>query len=328
MENRFNLLKSIRDIVEQRQMSDETITMNEAGIAEFKKSNLDYRGQIQIPMEFRADITAGGATAGAETIVEDKWSLMGALRNNSVLVKAGALYVGGLKGDVSIPVYAGSNVAWKTEVAAAADGAGAFSEITMSAKRLTGYIDVSKSFLNQDSVQAEQMLMQDLYNAIIEKLEATILGNASGNTAQPAGLLYGAAYTSTGTTTFAKAVAFESALEAGNALGGKLAYIVHPTTKGVLKTTPKATNAAVMVMEGNEVNGYPCHATAAIPTVGSGKGVIFGNFNDLVIASWSGVDILVDPYSQATNGKVRIVVNAYFDAKPRRATSFKFGWLN
>ena len=52
------------------------------------------------------------------------------------------------------------------------------------------------------------------------------------------------------------------------------------------------------------------------------------DFNDLVIGSWSGVDILVDPYSQSINGKVRIVVSAYFDAKPRRATSFKYGYMN
>lgn len=331
MENRFNILKSIRDIVEGRAMTEETIAMNEVGIAEFKKSNLDYRGQIVLPMEIRADILASTANAGQETIVEDKWSLMTALRNNSVLVKAGALYVGGLKGDVSIPVYAGSNVAWKTEVAAAADGGGAFSEITLTAKRLTGYIDISKSFLNQDSVQAEQLLMADLNNAIIEKLEATILGTGAADASTPAGIFNAPTYTSTatGATTFAKVVALESALEAGNSLTGKLAYIVHPTTKGIWKTTAKATNAAIMVQEGTEANGYPVLATAAMPTVNTSyKGVVFGNFNDLVIGSWSGVDILVDPYSQSIYGKVRIVVSAYFDAKPRRTTSFKYGYMS
>ena len=33
-------------------------------------------------------------------------------------------------------------------------------------------------------------------------------------------------------------------------------------------------------------------------------------------------DLTVDPYTQAANGKVRLVINAYFDAKPRRAASF------
>ncbi len=71
-------------------------------------------------------------------------------------------------------------------------------------------------------------------------------------------------------------------------------------------------------MEGNEVNGYPVLCTSAV----AGKGVIFGNFADLVIGQWGGIDLTVDPYTQAANGKVRLVINAYFDAKPRRAEAF------
>lgn len=33
-------------------------------------------------------------------------------------------------------------------------------------------------------------------------------------------------------------------------------------------------------------------------------------------------DLTVDPYTQAASGKVRLVINAYFDAKPRRADAF------
>jgi len=33
-------------------------------------------------------------------------------------------------------------------------------------------------------------------------------------------------------------------------------------------------------------------------------------------------DLVVDPYTQASCGKIRIVVNAYFDGKPRRNDSF------
>ena len=46
----------------------------------------------------------------------------------------------GLIGNVSIPVYSGSNVGWAGEVAAATDGAGKFSEVNLEPKRLTAYI--------------------------------------------------------------------------------------------------------------------------------------------------------------------------------------------
>ena len=43
--------------------------------------------------------------------------------------QAGATYLTGLVGNISIPAYTGSNVGWSGEVAAAANGAGDWSEI-------------------------------------------------------------------------------------------------------------------------------------------------------------------------------------------------------
>ena len=71
-------------------------------------------------------------------------------------------------------------------------------------------------------------------------------------------------------------------------------------------------------MEGNEIDGISTLVTNGMTS----KGLILGNFNDLVIGQWGGIDLTVDPYTQAANGKIRLVVNAYFDAKPQRADSF------
>ena len=116
-----------------------------------RKSGQAFTGDIQLPVELRA-ITAGTATAGQEVVAEDKIGLIEPLRESLVLVKAGATFLTGLVGDVSIPVYTGSNATWKGETAAADNGQGTFSEVTLSPKRLTTFIDISKQFLNQDSV--------------------------------------------------------------------------------------------------------------------------------------------------------------------------------
>lgn len=71
-------------------------------------------------------------------------------------------------------------------------------------------------------------------------------------------------------------------------------------------------------MDGTEVDGVTSLVTSAMPD----KGVIYGNFADYVIGQWGGIDLTVDPYTQAASGKVRLVINAYFDAKPRRTESF------
>ena len=229
------------------------------------------------------------------------------------MVKAGANYMTGLVGNISIPAYSGSNVGWAGEIAAASDGAGTFSEVTLEPKRITAYLDVSKQFLLQDSVSAEALLKNDIVKAISNKLEATILGDAAGSTTQPEGIFNGASEIAD--TSYTTMVGLIQTLEEAN-VNGEIKYIVSPAIKAKLKTTSKDSGSGLFVMENGEVDGIPVLSTSAC------KGIVVGNFEDYVIGQWGGIDLTVDPYSQATNGKVRLVVNAYFDAKPRRAEAF------
>ena len=225
----------------------------------------------------------------------------------------------GLVGNISIPAYSGSQVTWEGEIAEAKDGAGTFTEVKLEPHRLTAYIDLSKQFLIQDSVSAEEMLKRDIVNAIANKLEATILGDGSelgADANAPEGLLKGVTADSEAID-YEGIVAMETELEEAN-VRGDIKFVVSPSAKAALKTTKLDAGSGKFVMEGNEVNGYPVLCTSAV----NGKGVIYGNFNDFVIGQWGGIDLTVDPYTQAANGKVRLVINAYFDAKPRRAEAF------
>ena len=280
-----------------------------------RKAGQSYSGQIVLPIESR-NIQATVEGAGQENVAEDKLGILEPLRTKLVLVNAGASYMTGLVGNVSIPVYSGSNVGWAGEVDAATNGAGTFTEVALEPKRLTAYIDVSKQFLIQDSNSAEEMLKRDIVAAISNKLEATILGTEAGSTTKPAGMLNGVSPESDAIT-YEDIVNMEATLEGAN-VSGEIKYIVSPTAKATLKTTKIDAGSGKFAMEGNEMNGYPVLCTSAV----SGKGVIMGNFNDLVIGQWGGIDLTVDPYTQAANGKVRLVINAYFDAKPRRAEAF------
>lgn len=312
---KFSLLKAINDVANNRQLDERAQEVVSNGIAEMRKAGQSFTGQIVLPMEMRSDIQATVATAGKENVAEDKLGILEPLRANLVLVNAGASYMTGLIGDVSIPVYSGSNVGWAGEVSTASDGAGTFSEVTLSPKRLTAYIDVSKQFLIQDSNSAEEMLKRDIVAAISNKLEATILGSEAGSNTQPAGLFNGVVADSA-TVTYKDIVNMEAELEDANVMGN-IKFIVSPSAKADLKTTEKG-NTDNFLMEGNELNGYPVMCTSAV----TGKGVIMANWSDLVIGQWGGIDLVVDPYTQAANGKVRLVINAYFDAKPRRAEAF------
>lgn len=313
---KFSLLKAINDIANNRQLDERALEVVNQGVAEMRKAGQNYSGQIQLPLEERATVQATVEGAGQETVAEDLLNILEPLRAKLVLAQAGASYMSGLVGNISIPAYSGSQVTWEGEVADAKDGAGTFTEVKLEPKRLTAYIDLSKQFLIQDSVSAEEMLKRDIVNAIANKLEATILGAEAGTATMPAGMLNGVS-AETEAIDYAGIVAMETELEEAN-VRGDIKFIVSPSAKAALKTTKLDAGSGKFAMEGNEVNGYPVLCTSAV----AGKGVIYGNFNDLVIGQWGGIDLTVDPYTQAANGKVRLVINAYFDAKPRRAESF------
>lgn len=314
MEN-FSLIKAVRAVANNQQLDERSQEVVNAGIEEMRKSGQSFAGQIVLPVEERADVQATVATAGKEAVAEDKLNILEPLRANLVMAKAGAKFMTGLVGNVSIPTYSGSTCGWEGEVDPAKDGAGTFGDVKLSPKRLTAYIDVSKQFLIQDSASAEALLRSDIVKAISNKLEETILGSAAGSTTKPAGIFNGA---SAAQLDFAGTVAMEEALENAN-VNGNYSYIINPTIKATLRTTSKDSGSGKFVMENGEINGVPTYVTSA------SAGIVVGDFSDYVIAQWGGIDLTIDPYTQAANGKIRIVVNAYFDAKPVRAAAFVAG---
>lgn len=314
MEN-FSLIKAIRSVANNQPLDEKAQEVVNAGITEMRKSGQSYAGQIVIPTEFRADVQATVATQGAEAVAEDKTNILAPIYQNLVMAKAGAKFMTGLVGNVSVPTYSGATVGWKGEVDAAADGAGTFAEVELSPKRLTAYIDVSKQFLNQDSVSAEALLKSDIVRAISNKLESTILGDEVGDTTKPEGLFNGA---TTATLTYDGTVDMEEKLDGVEAYGNPC-YIVSPSIKAKLRKAKTDAGSGQFVYENGEINGIPCYCTSVA------KGIILGDFSNYVIGQWGATDLTIDPYSQAANGKIRIVINAYFDAKPLRTDAFVKG---
>jgi len=331
---KFSMLRTIRDLANGTKMSDVAMDMSIIGRHEFRNSGVNPQGTLILPSHYEkraGPITAGDATQGAEIVAEDKKAILPPLVDKLVFSKAGALFMPGLVGDVSIPSYAGTTVGWKAENAAADDGSGAFSEVTFSPKRLTGYLTVSKTFLAQDGVGAERLLLDNIANAVARKLEATILGKENVSSTVPQGIGFKLDSTaelevSNGSITWATVVGLETAVDVSNALQGNLAYMTNSTARGMLKTIDKGLSndtGDFLMSEDNMINGYPCYVTNSIgATYGNGDGgnmLVFGNWGDLMIGQWGGYDITVDPYTAAKTNQVIIVINAYFDAKGLRA---------
>ena len=321
---KFSLVRAIRSIANNQPLDELTQAVIAKGNEEARKAGISTQGQIVLP-ESRAAVTV--ASEGVDVVATDLFDILMPLRAKNVLIQAGAKFMGGLVGDVQIPVMSANNVTWKGEVAAAADGAGTFTNVKLQPKRLTAYVDISKQMLAQDSLDVENVIREDIINAINTKLEETILGNGDGkeggtSIVAPIGMRNGV--TAATVADFADLCDLESDVEDANVLG-ECVYVMSNKAKAALRGMIKGTNGTGMVYENGSVDGTKAFNTSHL---GSTNTVINGDFSNLAIGSWSNVEVLVDPYTQAAAGKVRIVVNAFFDAKKLRADAFAVGTIN
>ena len=312
----FSLIKAINDVVNNRNINEDALNVIEMGATEMRKSGLSYSGQIQLPVEERGDaVAATVATDGKEIVATDKLNILSPLMGKSILAEAGATFLTGLVGNISIPNYTGSTCGWKGELEAADNGKGTFGSVELSLKRLTAYIDISKQFLTQDSVGAEEMLRADIVNSLVAKLEQTIFGDAAGDTTKPAGIFNSAEVV---------APSYQGVCEAEAAVtdySGEKRFVMSPTAKSAFKqATISGTKSDLrLLLEDGEVDGYPVSDSSNVVA----GGYAFGDFSELVVAQWGGIDIVVDPYTLATKNAIRLVINAYFDAKVRRNGAIK-----
>ena len=309
----FKLLKAINDIANNRNLDDAAKAVTNVGIEEMRKSGVNYGGQIQIPVnELRADITV--ATEGTDVVATEIFDILEPLRAKNVLVNAGASFLTNLIGDVQVPVMSGANVFWEGETATAKDGAGTFDSVKLQPKRLTAYIDISKQFLVQDSKSAEAKIRQDLINAINSKLESTILGSANGTATQPKGLFYVASEQQLKTiATFQDVCDLEAGVEDANVIN-ECVYVMSNKAKAKFRNMTKSAKTTQLVMEAGQIDGTTVYNTSNV----GATNVAYGDFSQLAIGQWGAIDLTVDPYTKAAEGKVRLVINAFFDAKVLR----------
>lgn len=314
MEKEFRLLNAINAVANNKTLDETSSAVIGAGAEEMRKAGLSYGGQIQIPTsEMRAAVTV--TAEGEDVVATDLYDIVEPLRAKNVLVQAGAKFLTGLVGDVQVPVMAAGNVTWEGETSNASDAGYSFTSVKLSPKRLTAFVDISKQFLVQDSKSAEALIRQDIINAINSKLEATILGSEAGTTTKPAGLFNVISGDAT-IATYGDICDLESDIEDAN-VTGETKYIMSNKAKAKLRSTQKG-NGVGFIIDNGAIDGTEVLNTSNV----AGEGIIYGDFSNLAIGQWGAIDLTVDPYTKAAAGQVRLVVNAYFDAKVLRTSAF------
>lgn len=298
-----------------------------------------FRGNIQIPTEVLAAAMSKGqralnvttGSAGGYTVDTDlqAGSFIEVLRNKLLVKQLGAKVLSGLEGDVAIPKQTGGATAyWIVEGSDTTPSQQTFGQVALRPKTVSAQTRLTRKLLLQSSLDIENLVRDDLAFRLAAAIDKAAL-KGSGVGAEPLGILnttgIGSVSITTHTFTHAKTVDLESEVATDNADMGNLAYLASAADRGRMKQTEKASSTGIFlwdVMPGQPgvgmVNGYPAWATNQL----ADDELIFGNWGDLIIGEWGVLDLLVNPFSDDTNGGVRITAFQDVDVTVRHAESF------
>lgn len=317
--------------------------LNRHGKQSGKDHGIKYEGNGKIlPFEvlnakrdgYRADLTVG--TEGTDIVFTTDGGFIDQLNERMVLTSIGADFMTGLTGDIKFPRETNAPTAtWEGETDANAESTPTFDNVSMSPKRVGTFIDVSNQTLLQTNPAIDARLERQLVGAIQRELERVAI-EGSGSAPIPEGIINTTGIgsndvgTNGGAQTWGSWVGNETEVAIDNADIGNLAYLTNAKVRGQAKETivDSGSGRFIWPVNANEVNGYPVGVTNLVPddlTKGTGtalSALIFGNFNDLIIGQWGGLEVLVDPFTQATSGMTRMVINVYADVAVLRAESF------
>ena len=283
---------------------------------------------ILVPNEvLRRDLNVGTATAGGNLVPTEllAGSFIDILRKRMAVMATNPTMLTGLSGNVSIPRMTSTSTAYFVgESGSPTESQQAFDQVNMTPKTIGAFVDYSRRLLLQSSIDVEAMIRDDIAKVIATKLDnAAIYGSGSSN--EPLGIKDTTGVgTQTITTfgTFAEYIAMETDVAAANADVANMYYLINASARGALKSTEKtSTSTANFVFENNEINGYP----AIVSNQLANNDVLFGDFSQFVIGMWSGLDLTVDPYANATSGSVRIIALQDVDFAVKQPTAFCFG---
>jgi HK97 family phage major capsid protein len=320
----------------------------EASNAARQRSGRDHRGNATIPVdvirsalvEGQRDLIVGTAADGGNTVATDLMAsaFIDLLRNQLALNQMGIRMMTDLVGNLAIPRQTGGATAfWVAENAAPTESQQSFGQVPLTPKTVAAFTDISRRLLLQSSMDVESFVRMDLAMVLALAIDAAGI-NGSGASNQPRGILNTAGIGAVvggangAALNYGHIVDLETQVAVANADINNLGYLVNARTRGHTKKTVKfGTGTEMPIWDGGTepLNGYRAGVSNQVPgnlVKGSSgavcSAVIFGNFSDLILGMWSGLDLLVNPYTGADAGTVRIHAYQDVDFAVRNAASF------
>lgn len=294
-----------------------------------------------LPLDvFRRDFNVGTATEAGNLVPTDLRGdlYVDALRNAMVMAGLGVRILPGLSGNIDMPRKSVvSTIGTLAEIGSASETNPATAKVTLSPKRLGAFVEVSKQAIIQSSMALEGMIRDDLLTgaAIIAE---TLAISGVGSSNQPLGIRNTSGIgtvvggSNGATVAWSHVVGLESACANANAEPDRLAgYLINTKTRGAAKQVQRGTNLPFLWDNGAQpLNGYraavsnsmPSNLTKGTNTTVCSAALFSSDWSMAVLGFFGAPDVVVDPYTKADTGQVKITLNQFFDFGVRQPGAF------
>lgn len=296
--------------------------MSQEARNEFANAKVNVSGGFSVPsFVLRSDTDPMGVGATSNGTLENAGNTIGiqdagliaAYRPGDIATAMGVRTINNATGDIAFSVQGAEIVAEKpAEGAAVTQDAADFSEVKLSPVRYAAYSRVTEQLLAQTADDMGSFIARDIRAAIDEKYNTDVFGaiNTAATTAAS-----GADSLGDILDIEADLLAADIPLENVRVLAGAGAYrqareVSMDAGSGLLIAGSPAGRRSVL--------GYDATVSSSVT---SGNIYMVDNAN-MVQCNWGGLNILVDPYTDAPKGVVRIVCNVYKDFKVLNSAGF------
>ena len=237
------------------------------------------------------------------------------LEANLVLASAGANFYSGVD-NMKFPVFSAINSGFVAETGGSAPAAnGTASSVTLSPKKLISIVNVSAEAIAQNA-SIEAALRRNMAQSVAATLEAALLGTSDVSNAPTS--IFADAATGPTTVTAADWLEMETDLIANGVQinGARMAYLLDPSAYATVKTLAQVADVSpIWDNARKELNGYFSFVS---PNVGNGgvagkDHALFGDFSKCHLATFGGISLIVDSFTDAGIGQTRMIVQSLVD---------------
>lgn len=278
--------------------------------------------QAQIDVYLR-NLEATVLADGGYLVETEERSIIAYCREKLILGELGATTLTGLRGNISWPRQLDELTAtWVAEEGPCTPSYLTFGELNASPKRIVSATGYTLQLLRQSSTGVEAMVRREIGYAIAKGIDRGGLYGAGG--LAPLGLTNTPGlqpFTFGGAPTLAKLREVIALLECCHCASGMFRWLMNPTVKAAWASTERLPNSGVtlaMTSGGNaSAEGYPISHLCSHDNT-----VIAGDWPQLFVGQWGGMDLVIDPYTEACSGSINVTANHFADAGVFNACAF------